>query len=154
MQEVRIEDYLKSYSAIGRAPAPCPQQPTNAAQREALGLPPLFQPYKESSLSTTKAPAAKEASPPPPTITNPADLPDAQAFLAPSAYGDPFQVQSISCTPGYSAFSHEVRSSCVTASPTFLHHIFPCLRNYGIMPISKVIFSRLPPFPCVLLSQL
>ncbi|KAJ8697788.1 hypothetical protein PTI98_004558 [Pleurotus ostreatus] len=45
-EEVRVQDYLLSYSTTGRPPAPCPQEPKDEAARAAMGLPPLFKPYR------------------------------------------------------------------------------------------------------------
>lgn len=51
MQEIRVQDYLISYSTTGQPPAPCPQEPKDEAARTAMGLPPLFKPYSvEGSL--------------------------------------------------------------------------------------------------------
>ncbi|KAK7040690.1 hypothetical protein VNI00_009596 [Paramarasmius palmivorus] len=43
-EEVRIDDYLLSYSTTGRPPPPCPQEPKDPALRATQGLPPLFEP--------------------------------------------------------------------------------------------------------------
>ncbi|KDQ56322.1 hypothetical protein JAAARDRAFT_308885 [Jaapia argillacea MUCL 33604] len=44
-EELRIEDYLKAYTATGKPPPPCPQTPTWDDARSKLGLPPLFKPH-------------------------------------------------------------------------------------------------------------
>ncbi|KAF4602499.1 hypothetical protein EYR40_005710 [Pleurotus pulmonarius] len=50
-EELRVQDYLISYSTTGQPPAPCPQEPRDEAARAAMGLPPLFKPYRvEASL--------------------------------------------------------------------------------------------------------
>ncbi|EEB93388.1 hypothetical protein MPER_07960 [Moniliophthora perniciosa FA553] len=43
-EEVRIDDYIRSYSTTGRPPPPCPQEPKLPTERAARGLPPLFEP--------------------------------------------------------------------------------------------------------------
>uniref|UniRef100_A0A0W0EZK2 Uncharacterized protein n=1 Tax=Moniliophthora roreri TaxID=221103 RepID=A0A0W0EZK2_MONRR len=43
-EEVRINDYIRSYSTTGRPPPPCPQEPKLPAERATRGLPPLFEP--------------------------------------------------------------------------------------------------------------
>ncbi|KAI0653333.1 hypothetical protein C8Q70DRAFT_1059404 [Cubamyces menziesii] len=52
-EERRYFDYLTSYRATGRPPLPCPPTPTDAAQRTALGLPPLFEPFTELESTTS-----------------------------------------------------------------------------------------------------
>ncbi|KAL4259156.1 hypothetical protein AB1N83_008771 [Pleurotus pulmonarius] len=50
-EELRVQDYLISYSTTGQPPAPCSQEPRDEAARAAMGLPPLFKPYRvEASL--------------------------------------------------------------------------------------------------------
>ncbi|GBE80825.1 hypothetical protein BKA93DRAFT_230678 [Sparassis latifolia] len=43
-EELRVEDYIHAYEKTGKPPAPCPQVPTDDAERATLGLPPLFKP--------------------------------------------------------------------------------------------------------------
>ncbi|THH15610.1 hypothetical protein EUX98_g9437 [Antrodiella citrinella] len=49
-EEQRIQDYLKAFQTTGRPPLPVPETPTDATQRLALGLPPLFEPYVEKPI--------------------------------------------------------------------------------------------------------
>ncbi|KZT22494.1 hypothetical protein NEOLEDRAFT_1137958 [Neolentinus lepideus HHB14362 ss-1] len=44
-EEVRIQDYLRSYATIGRPPVPCPEQPADDQLRLSMSLPPLFKPF-------------------------------------------------------------------------------------------------------------
>ncbi|KAG5650267.1 hypothetical protein H0H81_012794, partial [Sphagnurus paluster] len=89
-EELRIDDYIRFYSTTGRPPPPCPQDPVDDAQRARAGLPPLFKPYPERSV--TAAP-------------KPADLPAAQAFTPTQNEGE--VLQSICVGPVYDGFSHE-----------------------------------------------
>ncbi|TFK71070.1 hypothetical protein BDN72DRAFT_838168 [Pluteus cervinus] len=87
-EELRMEDYLTAYQATGRPPQPCPEQPTDDAQRRALGLPPVFQPFPENELTFSIQ-----------------ELQAAQPF-SPAIEGDE-TYHSISCTPGYKGYSFE-----------------------------------------------
>lgn len=104
-EEVRIDDYLKAYTATGKAPPPCPQHPISDAERASMNLPPLFQPYVPpppagASTSSTAPPIV-----PKPSVTNPAELPPGQNFVALKVENETYQ--SISCTTDYAFFSPE-----------------------------------------------
>ncbi|TBU49250.1 hypothetical protein BD309DRAFT_948030 [Dichomitus squalens] len=105
-EERRIIDYLHAYSTTGRPPIPCPQQPTDPAQRAALGYPPLFEPYSESEggavaavngIATTSSAA--------PAVANLA----AQAFRSTETteFGTKASYQSLVAQPEYACYSPE-----------------------------------------------
>ncbi|KAJ8462559.1 hypothetical protein ONZ51_g10832 [Trametes cubensis] len=77
-EERRYFDYLTSYRATGRPPLPCPPTPTDAAQRTALGLPPLFEPFTElestTSLNGVGSSSSATTAPIPPADNGPAQL--------------------------------------------------------------------------------
>ncbi|KAG1751911.1 hypothetical protein EDD22DRAFT_915234 [Suillus occidentalis] len=89
-EEMRVKDYIKTYTATGRPPAPVPDLPNTPNARHALGLPPLFSPIPiESTPSINSISIAAEKA-----ITNPSDLPT-------------IQFQSITAQPTFSLFSYE-----------------------------------------------
>ncbi|KAF8058676.1 hypothetical protein FPV67DRAFT_1523337 [Lyophyllum atratum] len=96
-EELRIDDYLHFYTTTGRPPPPCPQEPTDDAQRERLGLPALFKRYSERSITSSASTST--------TPTSPADLPDAQNFYTTMHEGE--TLHSMSAIPAYKTFSHE-----------------------------------------------
>ncbi|KAG6834929.1 hypothetical protein H0H93_006296, partial [Arthromyces matolae] len=114
--EVRIDDYLQAYRATGRPPPPCPQIPSDAASRARSGLPPLFEPFKESQVTGTNTASngTSMTQVPAEIVTDPSALPNTQAFKSSSFDGDVFE--SISLMPMYQFFSHEGR-------PLHLHSI-------------------------------
>lgn len=101
-----MDDYLKAYTATGKAPPPCPQHPISDAERASMSLPPLFQPYVPpppagaSTSSTVPAAVTK------PSITNPAELPPGQNFVPLKVENETYQC--ISCTTDYAFFNPEV----------------------------------------------
>jgi hypothetical protein len=106
---MRVKDYIKTYTATGRPPAPVPDLPNTPNARHALGLPPLFSPIpiestpSISSISIAAEKAAEKA------ITNPSYLPTIQIFQATKTPIEG-QFQSITAQPTFSLFSYEVCS--------------------------------------------
>ncbi|KAH9889280.1 hypothetical protein C8Q73DRAFT_153377 [Cubamyces lactineus] len=114
-EERRYFDYLTSYRATGRPPPPCPPTPTDAAQRAALGLPPLFEPLSEleSTANLNGVPGSSSSATTVPTPPTPTAQPNflAQAFV-PSKVPDNTAsmdalLQSIVAQPEYYRFSFE-----------------------------------------------
>lgn len=104
-QEMRVKDYIKTYTTTGRPPAPVPDLPNTPNARHALGLPPLFSPIPiESTPSVSSISIAAETA-----ITNPSDLPTIQVFQATKTPIEG-QFQSITAQPTFSLFSYEVCS--------------------------------------------
>ncbi|KAJ7667042.1 hypothetical protein B0H17DRAFT_259840 [Mycena rosella] len=116
-EEVRMANYLESYRATGRPPAPCPPYPTDPAARAAQRLPPLFVPTLFTALGGPSAPApspfgalgAPEASTSTvtPTLTDPARLPAAHAFTQPVRAPEGEFFASIAAVPEYAHWSHD-----------------------------------------------
>ncbi|KAH9833979.1 uncharacterized protein C8Q71DRAFT_154926 [Rhodofomes roseus] len=82
-EERRVQDYLRAYQSTGRPPAPCPTQPTDRAQRAALGLPPYIESYSEVVRGSTDTAMNGGLLPPSITITIndvAAAMPDVHAF--------------------------------------------------------------------------
>ncbi|PSR71535.1 hypothetical protein PHLCEN_2v12586 [Hermanssonia centrifuga] len=116
-EEARIQDYVKAYTATGRPPQPCPEHPTDPAERVRLGLPPIFEPYIEvggtpvsqsQGSSTTNLHINTSIAGPPPTDIN--ALPEVQRFVPTSdasESGQQVQLQSIACQHVFSGFSFE-----------------------------------------------
>ncbi|KAH8813462.1 hypothetical protein DL96DRAFT_1535638 [Flagelloscypha sp. PMI_526] len=115
-EEIRCNDYLKSFTATGQPPQPVPQEPTSAALRQAQGLPPLFEPYTPAGDGSTGT--ALLASTSASAIVDPAQLPVIQNFkavpvdpinqtllAAPTLKSETYQ--SVSAMPEYSNFSPE-----------------------------------------------
>lgn len=101
-EELRVQDYLKAYTATGRPPAPVPDQPLTTNARHALGLPPPFSPIQiESTPSMSTAVVAAEKA-----ITTSSDLPTIQIFQATKIPIDG-QFQSITVQTTFSHFSYE-----------------------------------------------
>ncbi|PPQ68945.1 hypothetical protein CVT26_001816 [Gymnopilus dilepis] len=112
-EEVRIQDYIQSYQTTGRPPQPVPQEPKDEAQRKAMNLPPLFQPYVDGKPTSAGAlgtasvvggpgglqPLVKVA------IMDPNSLPLGQEFRERTIQGEKYQ--SISTMAAYENFSHE-----------------------------------------------
>ncbi|KAG2740396.1 hypothetical protein P692DRAFT_201872454 [Suillus brevipes Sb2] len=69
-EEMRVKDYIKTYTATGRPPAPVPDLPDSPNARHALGLPSLFSPIPiESTPSASSISITADK-----VITNPSDL--------------------------------------------------------------------------------
>ncbi|KAH8103447.1 hypothetical protein BXZ70DRAFT_925679 [Cristinia sonorae] len=113
-EEQRIQDYIKAYTTTGQPPQPVPETPTGAAERLALGLPPLFEPYVEGGGVGTVPPtsvslSASVSNDPIRTLEN---LPDMHLFK-PSKMEDSAGVgvfveyQSIIMQKEFCHFSHE-----------------------------------------------
>lgn len=106
-QEIRIDDYIKSYQSTGRPPQPCPPLPEDESQRKSLNLPPLFKPYPiRSTLPSNGTDNTDVQLDLAARITNPAELPPGQEFRLISANGEKYHC--ISCMPEYTNFSSEV----------------------------------------------
>ena len=111
LQEVRFEDYLKSYQTTGGPPPPVPQQPIEDFQRAALGLPPLFKPQTTAgSTALTRTPTVLIDSVSVPRIVDPTQLPKGQEFSVTTNTNEKFQ--SIVAMSQYEFFSPEVRVLC------------------------------------------
>ncbi|KAI0327904.1 hypothetical protein GY45DRAFT_1256024 [Cubamyces sp. BRFM 1775] len=115
-EERRYFDYLTSYRATGRPPPPCPPTPTDATQRTALGLPPLFEPFSELESTTTlngvgssSSSAAATVPTPPPATAQPNFLAQASVPLKvpDSTTGMDCFLQAIVAQPEYAKFSFE-----------------------------------------------
>ncbi|KAG5643203.1 hypothetical protein DXG03_001366 [Asterophora parasitica] len=104
-EELRTDDYLRSYSTTGRPPPPCPALPIDEAQRTRLGLPPLFKPYSERTLSNIPGLRGSLAGATTRKLT-PAEFPTAQVFVA-TKNGEGEQLQSMSAMVAFEDFSHE-----------------------------------------------
>ncbi|KIJ66095.1 hypothetical protein HYDPIDRAFT_110250 [Hydnomerulius pinastri MD-312] len=107
-EELRVQDYLKTYMTTGQPPTPCPQSPDTPNAREALGLPPLFVPvaiptaFEPNTNHATSSFGSTSGA----VIRLPTELPPNHAFQATkSPIGEFFQ--SISAQTLYSHFSHE-----------------------------------------------
>ncbi|KIK58103.1 hypothetical protein GYMLUDRAFT_706839 [Collybiopsis luxurians FD-317 M1] len=134
-EEVRIDDYLRAYQSTGRPPLPCPQDPLDAQERAARGLPPLFQPVLTSSM-----PPATEK-----------DLPEWHQFTetkSPAVVGSTTmdRLQSITAAEPYAGFSFEqlryhaylsgrIRppADILVAEPTLSSIPTPTLQTNGIL---------------------
>ncbi|KAF9005148.1 hypothetical protein BDQ17DRAFT_1424291 [Cyathus striatus] len=86
-EEVRIDDYLKAYSATGRPP----QHLLANRQEKASGVPLVYLRFFNRTL---KAP-----------VVNPQELPAAQVFHSTQYQGE--TMQSMACMSGFTGFSHE-----------------------------------------------
>ncbi|KAJ3575082.1 hypothetical protein NP233_g1318 [Leucocoprinus birnbaumii] len=117
-EEVRVDDYLQSYTRTGRPPQPVAQVPTGDKERSALGLPPLFKPIsehdpilagrpKESTLSiiTTGGRSSSSVGLVNGKKPNPADIPPTQEFKGERVAGETFH--TICCTEPYTWWSPE-----------------------------------------------
>lgn len=131
-EETRVLDYLHAYRTTGKPPGPCPQTPTNAAERTALGLPPLFEPHSE--LFTYPTDQDTMASSRQLITTVPLPVPgamsDAHAFRA--TRGDPSIgdgntfYQSITVQPEFKGFSfEELRAAAYRAGRKFVQSPAP-----------------------------
>lgn len=111
MQERRIQDYLRAYRSTGKPPAPFPQQPTDRAQRAALGLPPSIEPYSEVVHINTDVPMDGPSSAPVVNGAARGPIPDVHIFrpepVSNEVRGAVFQC--IVCQPELVAWSVEVR---------------------------------------------
>ncbi|KAJ7142278.1 hypothetical protein C8R44DRAFT_865635 [Mycena epipterygia] len=96
-EEVRIANYLESYRATGRPPAPCPEYPADPAARAAQHLPPLFVPAPFPPSRTHSAA----------TITDPARLALTQSFAWPVLAPEGEALASIAAAPEYAHWSHD-----------------------------------------------
>ena len=118
LQEQRVEDYIKSFTATNMPPQPLPQEPTSDSARYTLGLPPLFQPHIEvvSSNGTTSPPSNATTIPSTGSgmvdggahVKEPGEIPDRQIFEWVRISGERERYMSISYF--YSFFSQEVLS--------------------------------------------
>ena len=112
LQERRVLDYLHAYRTTGRPPVPVPQQPTDAQQRAALGLPPLFVPFSEAESGTVALPGLNGTTPGPISTTSSASSGslEVQVFAAMKTqeYGSEAHFYSIVAQPEYSKYSFEV----------------------------------------------
>ncbi|KZT72338.1 hypothetical protein DAEQUDRAFT_664449 [Daedalea quercina L-15889] len=113
-EERRVQDYLNAYRTTGRSPTPCPSQPTNPAQRAALGLPPHIEPYSEIVNSNTDSVMDDGPSSSSITIngTRPGAIRDMHGFRPQPVTGETSRdavFQSIVCQPEFLAWSFEVR---------------------------------------------
>ena len=140
-QEIRVEDYIRSYQSTGRPPLPVPQEPADELQRKTLGLPPLFKPHTNSTPTTGVTGSASSSTPSSilsstlgstpttllpsllpnttttttkPRIVNAADIPVGQEFRTHILAGEKYQ--TIVCMPEYEGFSSEV------GCQTYNHH--------------------------------
>ncbi|KAH7883358.1 hypothetical protein F5I97DRAFT_1832100 [Phlebopus sp. FC_14] len=120
-EEIRIQDYIKSYTTTGQRPPPCPQSPDTPSARAALGLPPLFVPTAIPNDATGISPSRSGHNSS--TIRNPSDLPTHPIFQpTKDILGEVFQ--SISAQTQFSWFSHEelrhyaYRAGNITAPPS------------------------------------
>ena len=133
-QEIRVEDYIRSYQSTGRPPIPVPQEPADERERKALNLPPLFKPQTNITLlatgvtgnassstpssmlsstlgstSTTSLLASllpNTTTPAKPRIVNAVDIPVGQEFRTHILAAEKYQ--TIVCMPEYEGFSSEV----------------------------------------------
>lgn len=119
MQERRMQDYLHAYRSTGKPPAPCPQQPTDRAQRAVLGLPPFIEPYSELVHINTDVLMGRHDEPAlTPVVSGTARGPirDVQIFrpepVSNEVRGAVFQC--IVCQPEFLAWSVEVRMATFT----------------------------------------
>lgn len=111
-KEIRIQDYVTTYSTTGRPPIPVPQDPAGERERVALGLPPLFQPHTEVLSGVPTTPTNTKSSSPftlgaVKAITEPSQLPKIHAFQPLVVNEETFC--SMSALPEFLLFSHEVR---------------------------------------------
>ncbi|CCM01011.1 uncharacterized protein FIBRA_03059 [Fibroporia radiculosa] len=114
-EERRLQDYFQAYQMTGQPPAPCPLEPTGAAERAALGLPPLFEPLAHEA--TNYDDRIMNGVPALPTVAlpvaaapvAPAALPNVQAFQPTTVQGEVHGAwfQCIVCQPEFSGYSFE-----------------------------------------------
>lgn len=112
LQERRVLDYLNAYRSTGRPPVPCPPQPTDPAQRAALGYPPLFQPYIGVEGAPPPGPGVNVNGAGPSASTSTTGVVDfvAQVFrpTVTTEFGTSARFQSLVAQPEYSGYSPEV----------------------------------------------
>ena len=113
-QERRIQDYLHAYRLTGKPPVPSPQQPTDRAQRAALGLPPFMEPYTEVVHFNTDIPMDHHGGPSSTLVANgvpPGPIRDVQIFRPEPVTGEVrgAMFHCIVCQPEFRAWSVEVR---------------------------------------------
>ncbi|KAJ7142271.1 hypothetical protein C8R44DRAFT_865628 [Mycena epipterygia] len=126
-EEVRIANYLESYRATGRPPAPCPEYPADPAARAAQRLPPLFVPApfppspaaqgsgifggppsaSVSAPSPFGAPIASTSASTAAAITDPARLPLPQSLALPVPAPEGEAFASVAAAPEYAHWSHD-----------------------------------------------
>lgn len=156
LKEIRIEDYIKSYSTTGKPPPPVPQEPEGDRERIALGLPLLFQPYvdipRSGSPSSTAANYNLSLSSPVSAAKDPSQLPKIHPFQ-PLAGKDGDTYYSISMLPEFLSFSHEVRifSPARDLCSVHLLNYIQELRSYayaaGVIFPPNPLPTDLPPIP-------
>ncbi|KAF7433503.1 hypothetical protein PC9H_005459 [Pleurotus ostreatus] len=136
-EEVRVQDYLLSYSTTGRPPAPCPQEPKDEAARAAMGLPPLFKPYRVERGSEEEEENVSEA--PHPQVLTPV-VNDGETYY------------SLTMQKKYAKWSFEVRLPVATHSP--LRELEPelrvqaCLKGSGHLYIPPTTSATPTPPVC------
>ncbi|KAJ7289316.1 hypothetical protein C8J57DRAFT_1277334, partial [Mycena rebaudengoi] len=158
-EEVRIADYLTSYRASGRPPQPVPPLPTNAAERAALRLPPLFVPSTfgailgggasgsggGASSSSSGGGAGGRVTP---TILDAAQLPLAQAMGGPAMAPEGEALVAICALPEYAHFSNEELRYHAYArgarAPPPGTPMFPFAANFQPLPSSSSSALALP----------
>ncbi len=135
-------DYLRFYQMTGRPPPPCPAEPSDDAQRAALGLPPRFTPWKDPTAPLqTQQPTPHVPIPPaigsmfdPTTNYSPERLAQIQVH-APLRVGHEVY-ENISCAHRFVWYSVEVRFQrrMVVSDPCVDSY---CLRNFDILHTAK-----------------
>ncbi|PCH35642.1 hypothetical protein WOLCODRAFT_139998 [Wolfiporia cocos MD-104 SS10] len=148
-EERRVQDYLHSYRTTGAPPKSCPQVPTGAAERAAMGLPPLFEPLIEvpSLLPTTPITPPRiqvngiatsiGAGPPSANL-------ETQAFRSTSETADNgiAWFQSIVLQPEYKAYSfEELRWAAYARGRVFVQIPQPSPSPIAPSPISRTSSS-------------
>ncbi|KAF5354730.1 hypothetical protein D9756_005776 [Leucocoprinus leucothites] len=147
-EEVRLDDYIQSYTRTGRAPQPVAQVPASDKERAVLGLPLLFKPISEYDPILAGRPKETSNGGLPPTSIpngrkpNPGDIPQTQDFKGERVAGEMFY--TICCSEPYTSFSpEELRYyayqrgqkqppsddlQSITTKPEFAQHSFEELR--------------------------
>ena len=118
-----------------------PQQPTDAQQRAALGLPPLFVPFSEAESGTVTLPGLNGTTPGPIATTSSASSGslEVQVFAAMKTqeYGSEAHFYSIVAQPEYAKYSFEVQGLHPIPQPSYLVCSY---RNY-VMRLTGVARS-------------